>query len=133
MSTTYTWATGSRADHPDAQALLDNGDQVLIPAPDYPSWTASTSLAGGTPVHYLCDETGLAARYRRPGVEDHRAHRALVVINPNNPTGAVYGREILSQMADEARKHQLRCSPTRSTTRSSTTTPKHINMALGRT
>jgi alanine-synthesizing transaminase len=90
------------------QALLDNGDQVLIPAPDYPLWTASTSLAGGTPVHYLCDET----QGWQPDIADIESKitertKALVVINPNNPTGAVYGREILTQMADLARKHQL--------------------------
>jgi len=90
------------------QALLDNGDQVLIPAPDYPLWTASTSLAGGTPVHYLCDETN----EWQPDIADLESKitprtKALVVINPNNPTGAVYGREVLQQMADLARKHQL--------------------------
>ena len=90
------------------QALLDNGDQVLIPAPDYPLWTASTSLAGGTPVHYLCDET----QGWMPDIADLESKitdrtKAIVVINPNNPTGAVYSREILEQMADLARKHQL--------------------------
>jgi alanine-synthesizing transaminase len=90
------------------QALLDNGDQVLIPAPDYPLWTASTSLAGGTPVHYLCDETN----GWQPDIADLESKitartKALVVINPNNPTGAVYSREVLQQMVDLARKHQL--------------------------
>jgi alanine-synthesizing transaminase len=90
------------------QALLDNGDQVLIPSPDYPLWTASTSLAGGTPVHYLCDET----QNWQPDIADLESKitertKALVVINPNNPTGAVYSREILTQMVDLARKHQL--------------------------
>ena len=90
------------------QALLDNGDQVLIPAPDYPLWTASTSLAGGTPVHYLCDET----QGWQPDIADMESKitertKALVVINPNNPTGAVYGREVLGQIAELARKHQL--------------------------
>ncbi len=90
------------------QALLDNGDQVLIPAPDYPLWTASTALAGGTPVHYLCDET----QGWQPDIADVEAKitdrtKALVVINPNNPTGAVYSREILTQMVELARKHQL--------------------------
>ena len=90
------------------QALLDNGDQVLIPAPDYPLWTASTSLAGGTPVHYLCDET----QGWQPDIADMESKitdrtKALVVINPNNPTGAVYSREVLEQIADLARKHQL--------------------------
>ncbi|MCB1287445.1 MAG: pyridoxal phosphate-dependent aminotransferase [Mycobacterium sp.] len=90
------------------QALLDNGDQVLIPAPDYPLWTASTSLAGGTPVHYLCDETN----GWQPDIADLESKitprtKALVVINPNNPTGAVYSREVLQQMVDLARKHEL--------------------------
>ena len=90
------------------QALLDNGDQVLIPAPDYPLWTASTALAGGTPVHYLCDET----QGWMPDIADMESKitdrtKALVVINPNNPTGAVYSREILEQIAELARKHQL--------------------------
>lgn len=90
------------------QALLDNGDQVLIPAPDYPLWTASASLAGGTPVHYLCDETN----GWQPDLADLESKitprtKALVVINPNNPTGAVYSREVLQQMVDLARKHQL--------------------------
>jgi alanine-synthesizing transaminase len=90
------------------QALLDDGDQVLIPAPDYPLWTASTSLAGGTPVHYLCDETAGWA----PDIADLEAKitdrtKALVLINPNNPTGAVYSREVLEQIAALARKHQL--------------------------
>ncbi len=90
------------------QALLDNGDQVLIPSPDYPLWTASTSLAGGTPVHYLCDET----QGWQPDIADLESKitertKALVVINPNNPTGAVYTREVLTQMVDLARKHQL--------------------------
>ena len=90
------------------QALLDNGDQVLIPAPDYPLWTASTSLAGGTPVHYLCDETQGWA----PDIADLEAKitdrtKALVVINPNNPTGAVYRRDVLTQMVELARRHEL--------------------------
>ena len=79
------------------QALLDNGDQVLIPAPDYPLWTACTSLAGGTPVHYLCDET----QGWMPDIADLESKitdrtKAIVVINPNNPTGAVYSREMLT-------------------------------------
>jgi alanine-synthesizing transaminase len=90
------------------QSLLDNGDQVLIPAPDYPLWTASTALAGGTPVHYLCDETN----GWQPDLVDMESKitpqtKALVVINPNNPTGAVYSRETLSRIAALARKHQL--------------------------
>lgn len=90
------------------QALLDDGDEVLIPAPDYPLWTAATSLAGGTPVHYLSDEDADWA----PSIEDIRAKitprtKALVVINPNNPTGAVYSREVLGQLAQVAREHSL--------------------------
>lgn len=90
------------------QALLDNGDEVLIPSPDYPLWTASTSLAGGTPVHYLCDET----QGWQPDIADMESKitdrtKALVVINPNNPTGAVYSSEVLTQIVDLARKHEL--------------------------
>jgi alanine-synthesizing transaminase len=90
------------------QSLLDNGDQVLVPAPDYPLWTASTALAGGTPVHYLCDETN----GWQPDLADMESKitpqtKALVVINPNNPTGAVYSRETLGRIAALARKHQL--------------------------
>ncbi|HIW95247.1 MAG TPA: pyridoxal phosphate-dependent aminotransferase [Candidatus Corynebacterium gallistercoris] len=90
------------------QALLDDGDEVLIPSPDYPLWTASTSLAGGKPVHYLCDEEN----DWMPDIEDIRSKitertKAIVVINPNNPTGAVYSREILQQIVDVAREHSL--------------------------
>jgi alanine-synthesizing transaminase len=90
------------------QALLDEGDEVLIPAPDYPLWTAMTSLAGGTPVHYLCDE----ASGWQPDLDDIRAKitprtKAIVIINPNNPTGAVYTREVLEQIAEVAREHSL--------------------------
>jgi alanine-synthesizing transaminase len=90
------------------QALLNNGDEVLIPAPDYPLWTASTSLAGGTPVHYICDEQ--ADWF--PDIEDIKAKltdktKAIVVINPNNPTGAVYSKELLQQIVDLAEQHNL--------------------------
>ena len=90
------------------QALLDDGDEVLIPAPDYPLWTAATSLAGGTPVHYLCDE----AEGWAPSIEDIRSKitertKAIVVINPNNPTGAVYPRAVLEELAQIAREHSL--------------------------
>ncbi|MCX6467809.1 MAG: pyridoxal phosphate-dependent aminotransferase [Corynebacteriales bacterium] len=90
------------------QALLDDGDEVLIPAPDYPLWTAMTALGGGKPVHYLCDE----ANEWNPDIADIEAKitprtKALVVINPNNPTGAVYSREILTQLVDLARRHSL--------------------------
>jgi alanine-synthesizing transaminase len=90
------------------QALLDEGDEVLIPAPDYPLWTAMTSLGGGTPVHYLCDELS----EWQPDLEDIRSKitprtKAIVVINPNNPTGAVYTREVLEGIAEIARENSL--------------------------
>jgi alanine-synthesizing transaminase len=90
------------------QALLDEGDEVLIPAPDYPLWTAMTSLGGGTPVHYLADEQN----GWQPDLDDIRARvtprtKAIVVINPNNPTGAVYSREILEGIAEIARENSL--------------------------
>lgn len=90
------------------QAMLDNGDEVLIPAPDYPLWTASTSLAGGRAVHYRCDESA----GWEPDLDDLRAKitdrtKAIVVINPNNPTGAVYANETLLRIADLAREHGL--------------------------
>lgn len=90
------------------QALLDEGDEVLIPAPDYPLWTAMTSLGGGTPVHYICDnENGW-----QPDLEDIRSKvtpktKAIVIINPNNPTGAVYTRETLEGLVAIAREHSL--------------------------
>ena len=90
------------------QALLDEGDEVLIPAPDYPLWTAMTSLGGGTPVHYLADEQN----GWQPDLDDIRAKvtprtKAIVVINPNNPTGAVYSREVLEGIAEIARENSL--------------------------
>ncbi|MBB2988030.1 pyridoxal phosphate-dependent aminotransferase [Terracoccus luteus] len=90
------------------QGLLDNGDEVLLPAPDYPLWTAATSLAGGRPVHYVCDEQADWA----PDVDDIASKitdrtRAIVVINPNNPTGAVYPRPVLEAIAELARRHDL--------------------------
>jgi len=89
-------------------ALLDSGDEVLLPAPDYPLWTAATSLAGGTPVHYRCEEQA----GWQPSIEDIRSKitsrtKALVVINPNNPTGSVYSRAVLEEIADVAREHSL--------------------------
>jgi alanine-synthesizing transaminase len=88
--------------------LCDTGDEVLIPAPDYPLWTAATALAGGTPVHYLCDE----ANGWNPDITDIRSKitprtRAIVVINPNNPTGALYDNVILEQIVQVAREHNL--------------------------
>lgn len=90
------------------QALLNDGDEVLIPMPDYPLWTAATSLAGGKAVHYLCDEEN----EWMPSVEDIRAKvtdktKAIVVINPNNPTGAVYSRDVLKEIAQIARENGL--------------------------
>ncbi|MES2413398.1 MAG: pyridoxal phosphate-dependent aminotransferase [Pseudomonadota bacterium] len=89
-------------------ALLDDGDELLLPAPDYPLWTASTSLSGGTPVHYLCDESN----GWMPDPEDIRARitkktKAIVVINPNNPTGVLYSDELLKKIVGIAREHDL--------------------------
>ena len=89
-------------------ALLNDGDELLLPAPDYPLWTASTSLSGGTPVHYLCDE----ANGWMPDLDDIRAKitprtKGIVVINPNNPTGALYSDELLKSIVDIAREHGL--------------------------
>ena len=88
--------------------LLDTGDEVLIPSPDYPLWTACATLAGGTPVHYVCDEE---AEWN-PDLADIEAKitsntKAIVIINPNNPTGAVYSRDVLEQIVEIARRHQL--------------------------
>ncbi|MBB3224387.1 alanine-synthesizing transaminase [Massilia umbonata] len=89
-------------------ALLNNGDEVLVPAPDYPLWTAAVSLSGGRPVHYICDEQ----QDWFPDIDDIRKKitpntRAIVVINPNNPTGALYPDEVLLQIIELARQHQL--------------------------
>ena len=89
-------------------ALLDNGDEILIPAPDYPLWTACATLAGGKAVHYICDEQ--ADWY--PDLDDIRRKitdrtKGIVIINPNNPTGALYPRELLQQIVEIAREHQL--------------------------
>ncbi len=88
--------------------LLNNGDELLLPAPDYPLWTAAVSLSGGTPVHYVCDESN----GWMPDIEDIRAKitkntKGIVVINPNNPTGALYSNELLLQIVELARKHGL--------------------------
>lgn len=90
------------------QALLEPGDEVLIPSPDYPLWTAAVSLSGGTPRHYRCDES----EGWQPDVAHLRSlitpkTRALVVINPNNPTGALYPPEMLRELLEIARRHQL--------------------------
>ena len=90
------------------QALLNNGDEILVPAPDYPLWTATATLAGGNVVHYICDEQ--SDWY--PDIEDIRSKitdrtKAIVIINPNNPTGAVYPKEILEQIVQIARENEL--------------------------
>ncbi|MFA5372061.1 MAG: pyridoxal phosphate-dependent aminotransferase [Sideroxydans sp.] len=90
------------------QGLLNTGDEVLVPAPDYPLWTAAVTLAGGTPRHYLCDE----AHEWNPDLEDMRSKitdktRAIVIINPNNPTGALYSDDILKEIIQIAREHEL--------------------------
>jgi alanine-synthesizing transaminase len=89
-------------------ALLNEGDEMLLPAPDYPLWTAAVSLSGGTPVHYMCDE----AQGWMPNLEDIRAKitpqtKGIVVINPNNPTGALYSVELLKGIVQLAREHDL--------------------------
>ena len=90
------------------QALLDDGDEILIPSPDYPLWTACATLSGGKPVHYICDEQSDWF----PDMDDIRSKiscktKAIVIINPNNPTGALYPREVLQEIVDIAREHQL--------------------------
>jgi alanine-synthesizing transaminase len=89
-------------------ALLDNGDELLLPMPDYPLWTAATSLSGGKPVHYVCDE----ANGWMPNIDDIRTKitprtKGIVVINPNNPTGALYATDLLKQIIVIAREHGL--------------------------
>jgi alanine-synthesizing transaminase len=89
-------------------ALLDDGDEILLPSPDYPLWTAAASLSGGTPVHYLCDESN----GWMPDLADLRSKitprtKGLVVINPNNPTGAIYSDELLQHLVQIAREHNL--------------------------
>ena len=89
-------------------ALLDNGDEVLIPSPDYPLWTACVTLAGGKAVHYVCDEQA----DWNPDIADIRKKvnantKAIVIINPNNPTGALYPKEVLQEIVEIAREHQL--------------------------
>ncbi|MDD6155150.1 MAG: aminotransferase class I/II-fold pyridoxal phosphate-dependent enzyme, partial [Eubacteriales bacterium] len=90
------------------QGLLSNGDEILIPSPDYPLWTGTAQLAGGTPVHYLCDEK----QHWYPDIKDIESKitdrtKAIVVINPNNPTGVLYPKEVLEQIVEVARKHEL--------------------------
>ena len=90
------------------QGLIDNGDEILVPMPDYPLWTAAITLSGGNAVHYICDE---AAEWY-PDIADIRSKitsrtKAIVLINPNNPTGALYPKEILEEIVKVAREHQL--------------------------
>ena len=90
------------------QALCETDDEILVPMPDYPLWTASVALSGGKPVHYLCDEEN----NWYPDLEDIKSKitsrtKGIVVINPNNPTGSVYPRHILQQIVDVAREHEL--------------------------
>lgn len=90
------------------QGLLNNGDEILMPSPDYPLWTGAANLAGGKPVHYICDEQ--SGWY--PDIQDIRRKitdrtKGIVVINPNNPTGALYPKEILQEIVDVAREHEL--------------------------
>jgi alanine-synthesizing transaminase len=90
------------------QALVNNGDEILLPAPDYPLWTAAVRLSGGTPVHYLCDEQ----QDWQPSLDDIRAKispntRAMVIINPNNPTGANYSEAFLRELLEIARQNDL--------------------------
>ena len=108
MSDIYTGNGVSELINLCMQALLNDGDEILIPAPDYPLWTATATLAGGKVVHYICDEQ--SEWY--PDLDDIRSKitdktKAIVIINPNNPTGAVYPKEVLEQIAQIAREHEL--------------------------
>ena len=108
MSDVYTGNGASELIQLSLNALLNTGDEVLVPSPDYPLWTACTHLAGGTAVHYICDEQ--SDWY--PDIADIESKitpktKAIVVINPNNPTGALYPRELLEQLVDVARRHEL--------------------------
>ena len=108
MEDIYTGNGVSELINLSMSALLDNGDEILIPAPDYPLWTACATLAGGKAVHYICDEQ--SDWY--PDMQDIEKKitdrtKAIVLINPNNPTGALYPREVLQQIVDIARRHQL--------------------------
>ena len=108
MDDVYTGNGASELINLCMQALLDTGDEILIPSPDYPLWTACATLSGGTVVHYICDEQ--AEWY--PDIDDIRKKvtprtKAIVIINPNNPTGALYPREVLQEIVEIAREHQL--------------------------
>lgn len=108
MDDIYTGNGVSELINLSMSALLDDGDEVLVPSPDYPLWTACVTLAGGKAVHYICDEQS----DWNPDIEDMRKKvsprtKAIVIINPNNPTGALYPKEILSQIVQIARENQL--------------------------
>ena len=108
MKDVYTGNGASELIQLSLNALLNNGDEVLVPSPDYPLWTACTNLAGGTAVHYVCDE----ASDWYPDLADIESKvtpktKAIVVINPNNPTGALYPKEVLEGIVDIARRHEL--------------------------
>jgi len=108
MSDIYTGNGASELINLSMSALLNTGDEILIPSPDYPLWTACATLAGGTPVHYVCDEQA----HWYPDMADIRSKitpntKAIVVINPNNPTGSLYPREVLQEIVGIAREHQL--------------------------
>ncbi len=108
MKDIYTGNGASELIQLSLHALLNDGDEVLIPSPDYPLWTACTNLAGGKAVHYICDEQ--SDWY--PDLQDMESKitsktKALVIINPNNPTGALYPKELLEKIADIARRHEL--------------------------
>lgn len=108
MKDVFTGNGASELIQMSLNALLNNGDEVLVPSPDYPLWTACTNLAGGKAVHYICDEESDWF----PDLEDIESKitcktKAIVVINPNNPTGALYPREILEAIVDIARRHEL--------------------------
>ena len=108
MEDIYTGNGVSELINLSMSALLDDGDEILIPAPDYPLWTACATLAGGKAVHYMCDEESEWV----PDLEDMERKitdrtKAIVVINPNNPTGAVYPKDVLERIVELARRHQL--------------------------
>lgn len=108
ISDIYTGNGVSELIHLSMQALLDDGDEVLVPMPDYPLWTACVTLSGGKAVHYVCDEQALWY----PDPDDMRRKitdrtKAIVIINPNNPTGALYPKEVLEEIVQIAREHQL--------------------------
>ena len=108
MDDIYTGNGVSELINLSMSALLDDGDEVLVPSPDYPLWTACVTLAGGKAVHYICDEQ---AEWN-PDIDDIKKKvsprtKAIVIINPNNPTGALYSKEILKQIVDIARENQL--------------------------